>query len=144
MSHKTSLTKEESQVEALLGQLQPMVNAQTRDRLMFKAGRASAGQVHLWQGASGMFAVLLVCSLTIRFTPVTLDPTILTPPLVSYTWQVQTEASSPRELDAQAYINVRHSVLTHGLGALPDTRRGRGAATDNMRYGEAFKRYMAL
>ena len=144
MAHKTSLTKEESQVEALLGQLQPMVNTQTRDRLMFKAGRASAGQVHLWQGASGVIAVLLVCSLTIRFMPMTSDPTILTPPLASNTWQVQTEASSPRELDAQAYINVRHSVLTRGLGALPDTRKGRDVAADHMRYGDAFKRYMAL
>ena len=144
MSHKTSLTKEESQVEALLGQLQPMVNTQTRDRLMFKAGRASAGHVHLWQGVSGVFAMLLVCSLTIRMAPLKTAPPIMTMEVASNQWHMPPEVSPPGPMNSQAYINVRCRVLEQGLDALPEARGGRAVAADRMGYGEVLRKYMAL
>jgi len=144
MSHKTSLTPEEQRTEALLGQFQPMDAPQSRDKLMFQAGCASAGHVRLWQGISSVFAVLLLCSLMIHSVPSGPESAIVTPQFASNTWQFQPDVPSSRELDEQAYINVRHSVLKHGLDALPETKSGRGAAADRMRYGDAFKRYMAL
>jgi hypothetical protein len=144
MSHETSLTREESQVEALLGQFQPLVNTQTRDRLMFKAGRASAGHVHLWQGVSGVFVMLLVCSLTIRMAPLKTAPSITTTPVASNQWQMPPEASTPRPMNPQAYINVRYRVLEQGLDALPDVRGGRAVAADRMGYGKVLRKYMAL
>ncbi len=144
MSHETSLTQEELQMETLLNELRPSANTQSRDRLMFQAGRVSAGRVQLWQGMSGLFAVLLVCSLTINTSPVTPESAIMTPQLVSNAWQFQPEVTSPGKLDEKAYIHVRHSVLTLGLDALPEARSGRHAAADRMRDRDAFKRYMNL
>ena len=144
MSHETSLTPEETHVETLLGQLHPTVSTQGRDKLMFQAGRASAGQVHLWQHVTGEFALLLLCSLTISTLPVTPEPAIMIPQLVSNARPFKPEVTSPRELDELAYIHVRHSVLKHGLDALPETRSGRGVTADRMRYGDAFKKYMNL
>ena len=144
MSHKTSLTKEEEQVEALLGQLQPMASAQSRDKLMFAAGRTSAGHVHRWQGLSGAFALLLLCSLMLPMTPSESKPESVTLQIASNTWQGQHAAPAPRQMDKQAYINVRQRVLERGLDALPDTRGGSVAATGRMDYGAVLETYMNL
>ena len=143
MSHETSLTQEEARTEAWLGQLHPATSAQGRDKLMFQAGRASAGHVQLWQRMSGVFAMLLACSLMIHTSPSKPEPKIMAPQVASSSWQPPEEIPT-RIVDEQAYINVRHSVLTHGLGALPETRSGRSVPADHMRYGDAFERYLSL
>ena len=142
MANETGLTPEELQTEDLLGQFRPLDAAESRDRLMFRAGRASAGRVHLWQGVSGVFSVLLLCSLMMRSLPPEYSPETVTPQLVSYTPQPEPVAPDARDLDEQAYIHVRHSVLELGLDALPETPRS--VTDDRLRYGDAFKRYMSL
>ena len=144
MSHETSLTEQEQQVEAFLGRFQPMDAAQSRDKIMFEAGRISAGHVHLWQGVSGVFAMLLLFSLLIRLTPSPPEPTIMVPQFASNQWPMPKEAPMQRSMDSQAYINVRQRVLRNGLDALPDTKGGRAVATDRMSYGDVLEKYMAL
>jgi len=142
MSNETGLTPEELQTEVLLGQCRPLDAAESRDRLMFRAGRSSAGPVHLWQGVSAVFSVLLLCSLMMRSGPSEYRPESVTPQLASYTGRSEPAAPDARDLNEQAYIHVRHSVLELGLDALPETPRP--MTDDRMRYGDAFKRYMSL
>ncbi|MCF7973718.1 MAG: hypothetical protein K9N55_07875 [Phycisphaerae bacterium] len=144
MSHETSLTQEEQHIEAILGQCRPMADVPGRDKLMFEAGRMSAGHVRLWQCVSGVCAMVLLCSLTMRVTPSTPEPAIVTPQFASNQWHMPPEGPIRRPVDTQAYIHVRHRVLEQGLDALPDARGGRAGAADRMQYGQAMKRYMAL
>jgi hypothetical protein len=144
MSHETSLTKEEQQMEVLLGQFQPMAAAQCRDKLMFRAGRASAGHARRWQGISGVFAVLLLCSLMIRTVPSKLEPKTVVPQLASTQWQEPQEATALRPMHAQAYINVRHRVLEQGLDALLETKGSNAVVIERMGRGDVLKKYMAL
>lgn len=144
MSHETSLTKEEERVEALLGQLQPLASAQSRDKLMFAAGRTSAGRVHRWQGISGMLALMLLCSLMIHTVPSRSGQESVPVQIASSTWPGQHAAPTRRPMDKQAYINIRQRVLERGLDALPDTRCGRVAATGRVNYTAVLERYMNL
>lgn len=142
MSHETGLTPNERQLEEFLGGFKVLDAPESRDRLMFRAGRASAGRVHLWQGMSGVFSILLLCSLMMRSVPPEYTPETVTPQFASHTQPFEPKAQGPADLDEQAYIHVRHTVLEHGLDALPDVERS--VAADRMRYGDAFKRYMSL
>ncbi len=144
MSHETSLTPEEQRMEALLGQFQPRVAVQSRDKLMFQAGRASVGHARRWQGTSGVFAVLLLCSLMIRTVPSKLEPKTVVPQLASTQWQEPQEPPPFSPLHAQAYINVRHRVLEKGLDALPETKGSNAVVIERMGRGDVLKKYMAL
>ncbi|MCP4454445.1 MAG: hypothetical protein GY809_23565 [Planctomycetes bacterium] len=144
MSNETSLTPEELQTEVLLGQCQPMAAAQCRDKLMFQAGRASAGRVHLWQGVSAVFSVLLLCSLMIRPVPPQTEPLTVTPQLASRARPFQSQLSETRDWDEQAYIRVRHRVLEQGLDALPDRPRVRTVASDRASYDRVLSSLMEL
>jgi hypothetical protein len=144
MSHETSLTPEEQHMEALLGQFQPRDAAQSRDKLMFQAGRASVGHARRWQGTSGVFAVLLLCSMMIRTVPSKSQPEIVMPQLASTQWLVSNDGTADRPMHAQAYINVRHLVLEKGLDALPETRGSNAVVIERMGRGDVLKKYMAL
>jgi hypothetical protein len=121
-----------------------MANVRSRDKLMFEAGRVSAGHVHLWQGVSGLCALLLVCSLIIRSTPPPPESKMTLPQLALNQPRMPQESPMQRSMDAQAYIHVRHRVLEQGLDALPSARGGRAVAADRMRYGDALKQYMNM
>jgi hypothetical protein len=144
MSYKTSLTKEEQQTEALLGQFYPIADVRSRDKLMFHAGRASAGSIRLWQGTSGVFVALFLCSLMIHRAPSQTEPATVTQPLASNHWQARPEVTAPTPMDAQAYIRVRRRVLGQGLDALPSVNGARDSIVGRMRYGEVLKTVMAL
>ncbi len=144
MSHETSLTPEEQHMEILLGQFQPRVAAQSRDKLMFQAGRASVGHVRRWQGTSCVFAAMLLCSLMIRTVPSKLEPKTVVLQPASTQWQAPQETTVPRPMHAQAYINVRHRVLEKGLDALPETKGSNAVVIERMGRGDVLKKYMAL
>lgn len=140
MSDQTSLTQDEQQIETLLGALHPMRHGTQRDRLLFQAGRASAGHVRMWQGVSGVCAVLLLCSLVIRTETLPVRSEQSTPQWAAPTVQsvLDPVQVSHADLDNQAYIRVRSRVLQQGLDALPDMKRSQSQASA-LQYGDALK-----
>ena len=147
MSNPTRLTSQEQQVETLLGRLSPLQTGPARDRLMFQAGRASAGSVRRWQGISGVLTVLLFCSLTVGLWHPTIQsdqthaPTPLTTDSVhpmAYT------AQDIQPLEEGAYIQVRSRVLAEGLDGLPDSKDRPAVATDYMSPRDTLKRLINM
>ena len=146
MSDQTSLTPETQQVETLLGQLSPMSHGTMRDRLMFEAGKASVGQVRVWQGVSGVFAVLLLCSLMIRTVPQT-PPTLTPAPQLTVHVEQAVPERDPANRDLmpeQAYLRLRSRVLTLGVDALPEMKRKSAVALDYMSYDDVLDRMMNM
>ena len=144
MAEKTGLTQEESQLESLLGQLTPRVHPGSRDRLMFAAGRATAGHVRRWQGISGILLVFLVCSLIVGPEQREEDRFQVAPQIAIDGRHTQCWHQDSQTMDALAYIKIRHRVLQQGLEALPDTRDGVATSTDHMNRTLTLKTFLAL
>jgi len=146
MSDETGLTEQEQWVEALLGRLHPTDDRAMRDKIIFQAGRASAGRVWMWRSMSGVLAMLFLCTSVIRTVTTPAESVNPTPQ-----WTARDVESLPGRtssnrtvMDDQAYIRVRSRVLTEGLDALPDMRQRREVASDSMSYGDALKRWMHM
>lgn len=144
MAEETSLNHKEKQIVSLLEQLHPRTNAGDRDRLMFAAGRRSAGHVRRWQGISSILLVCLVCSLVIR--PPVIEETRLenTVPLANDIRNGADQMNNSRHIDELAFIHVRHRVLHQGLEALPDRSDRFTGMMEGMDRTEVLNNFMAL
>lgn len=147
MSNEAGLTAQEQEVESLLEQFHPWREGRVRDQLMFQAGRRSAGHVRLWQGISGVFALLFVCSLILPIDlPCNAVP-IAPSPFVAQSQSPMIEESmrlDNRPMDEEAYIRIRSRVLAHGLDALPKRTRGQTMGNESLKYGDALRRLKTL
>jgi hypothetical protein len=127
MRNDDGMTPLERELEMALGGLTPARTAIDRDRVMFRAGQASARRRrHLWQGVSATLAILLVVSVvanrpasevpapskTVAQVPTPELPTnVASVPIT----QVEREAAEA----FRRYMRTRRAVLEKGIEALP-------------------------
>jgi len=121
------MTPLEDELETALSGLTPAPSSLNRNRLMFRAGRASVRRRnHLWQGICSILAVLLLTSIVSRSRLAVLDrpdeamahqtPSVL-PVNVS---SLHIERVDRQEAEAfRQYIRTRRAVLDRGVEALP-------------------------
>ncbi len=143
MSNEAGLNAQEQQVESLLEGFAPRLDGRVRDRLMFQAGRRSAGHVRRWQGISGVLTVLLIACLAMLAMPERPVPPEPSLPLLAQhqiTPVKETIVLNNRGMVDRAYIRLRSRVLTQGLEALPESNTGRDATDVYTNYGEVLKR----
>lgn len=129
MQEPFDMSDEPSPFESRLAALKPADVAGTRDRLMFEAGRRSARRsLAVWRGMAALLAIGIGVS-ALR-GPGTTDKSTEGPlPAPSPAWSVPLLVRSESSGES-AYWQVRRSVLTDGLNALPV---GEPAATTRVR-----------
>ena len=137
MSDEETLTPAERELASALGALRPAAPAIDRDRLMFRAGRASARhRRRLWQAACVVLGTGLAVALatrprpaqTVRIVrireagpgPARLRPREAAPPAAV--------EGAPSVLVDNQYARLCDDVMRRGLDALPAPRRSATAA----------------
>ncbi len=117
---QNNLTPAEREVELALTGLMPIEPAIHRDRLMFEAGRRSAGRTrHTWQAVAAVLAASLALSVLLPTTHRPVPMTQHEPIAVTQT-SIPLTATVPAS--ASGYLEVRRRVLDEGLNALPTCR----------------------
>ncbi len=126
MQDEEFLTPAEHELASALGGLQPAATSIDRDRLMFRAGRASVHRRgRLWQGATGSLALALAVSLVVRPAPRQVERivTVAQAPRTQEARRVASMDADRWPRDARpiqaGYLRLRNAVLTHGVAALP-------------------------
>lgn len=136
MPDEDTLTPAQRELEAALGALRPAGPAIDRDRLMFRAGRASARRpARIWQVASVVLAAGLAVSLWARPKPgETVRIVRVRPDRPGSESVIPGPAPAARVEDARRppadnpYARLCDDVIGRGLDALPALARSRRAA----------------
>ncbi len=117
MQDNNELTPAHRELESALASLTAAETSIDRDRLMFKAGCASARRAsRRWASLAAILVIMLGASLLIRPEIPTADNIAAIPTDTVWT------ASSDRYVSTSlAYLELRDRVLEHGLDALPDS-----------------------
>lgn len=137
MPDEENLTPAERELELALGGLRPAGPSIDRDRMMFRAGQASAGRRdRVWQGATAALALALGLSVFARPAPRQAERIVYLTPEVPATsagpWASAGTwgrgSGSPRV--EGGYLKLRNEVLARGVDALSEpslsTRRSGG------------------
>ena len=129
MRNENGLTPAQKELESTLAGLTPGAVDIPRDRLMFRAGQASARRrTILWAPLSVALAVMLTTSLLIRPTPPPaeyIERIVYVPVEMSDSWDgalaraEPIHPARPQSHSIISYLNLRDKVLTDGVEALP-------------------------
>ena len=125
MQDHDPMTPGEREMETAWRTLTPRASSLNRDRVMFQAGRASAGrQKRLWQAVSSGLAVLLLVVLTLP--PGSPQPVRIPDNLIRVVQHADTSDDpqiTRRQLQPfRDYVHTRGRLLEHGLDYLPAAR----------------------
>jgi len=131
MPDEEALTPAEQELEAALGTLQPTAPGIDRDRLLFRAGRASGRPAaRRWQVATAVLAACLAVSLQVRPEPAETIRIVRVPreqlPRIQPAPSGRPPAvvaEGPRVSPADPYARLCEEVVRRGLDALPMAAR---------------------
>jgi len=146
MQNQEGLTPAERELETVLAGLKPHVAAMNRDRLMFEAGRASAGRGNrLWQGLTASLAVTLLVSVLIRPKPAVIEtPGTLVADNVQSITTPQFEPVEQERLKAfRQYVQTRRTVLERGVEALRSSSTHRDARDEPLMTRQSVKEFLS-
>jgi hypothetical protein len=119
-----------AELETALAALRPAPPALDRDRLMFRAGLASARRGRwLWTGTTAALALVaagLGTALVLRPAPPTIERTVYVekpePPSPQAVESIPADSASSRAVER--YFRFRDELLSRGLDALPEPPAG--------------------
>jgi len=119
MYEEEDLSPSEKALESALGQLKPIANSMSRDVLMFKAGRMSAGSKRPWQILSSTLFILLFCSVLLRLDSNVINnvPTNSEQNHIQVV-QVKYQPTEINSYDSMAYPRLVEKFLDEGLDGL--------------------------
>jgi hypothetical protein len=129
MQNENGLTPAQKELESTLAGLSPSSVDIPRDRLMFRAGQASARRRTILRlPLSIALAVMLTASLLFRPTPPPverIEHIVYVPVEMSDSWDGALACAEaihparPQSRSTISYLNLRDKVLTDGVEALP-------------------------
>lgn len=128
MQDPDSLTSADRELALALGGLQPAATAIDRDRMMFRAGQATARRGRRgWQGLAAGLVLMLGVSIASRPTPSQVERVVYVaqesdPPAPAHraSWSPRERVHDFRGIQAN-YLKLRDDVLVHGLDALHES-----------------------
>jgi hypothetical protein len=143
MQDRESLTPAEEELASALGGLRPAAAAIDRDRMMFRAGQASAKRRSLlWQGTTVGLVLTLGVSLLARPAPREIERIVYVAPADSAAVSGRLAGIAPGRQQVHArlieasYLKLRNEVLAHGFDALSDpmlTTRKTPSSTESLK-----------
>jgi len=122
MRNEEGMTPVERELEATLATLAPAAARVDRDRVMFRAGRASAARrSHLWQGLTCILGMVIIVSVASRpqLTARDQHPERATFGMPSPPSQAVVTVDEDRLKAFRQYVRTRRAVLDRGVDAIP-------------------------
>jgi len=133
MSEKNQLTPAQQELENALSRLQPAASNLDREKLMYRAGQASARRQKLtWPAVAALLAVLLGASLFYQ-SPSQPERIVYVPqPAAPDNTYSSLTVETKRPPRSAQYILLRNKILAEGLDVLPVTGTSTGISKDEL------------